>query len=220
MFDLKIRLASASPRRRELLGWTGIPFEVTAADVDETPEPGETPADYVLRLAQKKGSACVCGEDGWFVLAADTTVSDGTEILGKPTDPQDARRMLEMLRGNTHAVHTAIALINPDGWIFSDLCTSPVTMREYNDDEMEAYITSGDPLDKAGAYAIQNEEFHPVENFQGCIASVMGLPLCHMMRTLERAGISAPKKIPFICQSHFQYRCPISKTILSGENVG
>jgi septum formation protein len=93
-------------------------------------------------------------------------------------------------------------------------------MRPYSDEEIDVYVASGDPLDKAGAYAIQHADFHPVENFSGCYASVMGLPLCHLVRTLCKMGIAPPADVPAACQAHLQYTCPISAAILRGETIG
>ncbi len=149
-------LASNSPRRRQLLAITGWDFNVSAADVDESQYPhGESPTDYVLRLAETKARA-IKADDDQIVLAADTTVVDGSDILSKPTDDVDAIAMLKRLRGHTHQVYTGIALLRlSDGLLLKDLCITDVSMRDYSDDEIFAYVQTGDPLDKAGAYAIQ-----------------------------------------------------------------
>ncbi len=107
-----------------------------------------------------------------------------------------------------------------DEQLITDLCVTDVPMRNYSDEEIEAYVLSGDPLDKAGAYAIQHREFHPVENMKGCYASVMGLPLCHLIRVLQRMGVYPGADIPAACQSLLQYQCPVSPAILRGELVG
>jgi MAF protein len=190
-------LASNSPRRRQLLALSGWDFIPRPADIDETPLDGEDPAAYVLRLAELKArkTASTVPAAG-IVLAADTAVvspQDGSnpeEILGKPRDTAEAAEMLHRLRGRLHRVYTAIAAMrSPDGEVLTDLCVSWVPMRSYTDEEIDAYTASGDPLDKAGAYAIQNQAFHPVEDFTGCTASVMGLPLCHTAHLLGRLGV-------------------------------
>lgn len=217
-----ILLASQSPRRRELLSCTGLGFDVTSADVDESILPDEKPADYVLRLAESKARASARdAEDAQVVIGSDTAVVDADQILGKPRDAREAEAMLLQLRGRTHQVYTAIAIFRPDdGMLETDLCISDVPMREYNDAEMDTYIQSGDPLDKAGGYAIQHAGFHPVESFSGCFASVMGLPICHTARALEKAGVTVSADMPQLCQSSLNYDCTISTAVLRGENLG
>jgi septum formation protein len=216
-------LASTSPRRRELFALAGWSFETKPASIDETPLPGEIPADYVLRLAVTKARE-VAGQaqSDQLVLAADTIVADGDTLLGKPVDARQAAAMLVRLHGRVHQVYTAIALLDPaSGALMSDLCVSQVPMRAYSYAEMEAYIATGDPLDKAGAYAIQHAGFHPVEKFAGCFASVMGLPLCHIARTLQKMGVNPNgRDVAQACQAHLGYICPIFKAVLNGENVG
>lgn len=218
----RLILASNSPRRRQMITWLGWAHRVQAADIDETPRPGEPPADYVQRLAVEKCRAVAARcEAGDVVIAADTTVADGRELLGKPEDPADARRMLKQLRGRAHQVLSAVALSCDGGQTTRvEVCISTVTMRAYSDTELEAYIASGDPLDKAGAYAIQNVEFHPVSAFGGCFASVTGLPLCHLLRALRQLGFEPPADVPTTCQNFYAYACPISAAVLRGEAVG
>jgi MAF protein len=213
-FVMKVILASNSPRRRQLLGLTGLDFKVIAADVDETPLKDETPTDYVLRLAVLKALAVASQvEQDALVVAADTTVVDGGQILGKPLDNQDAESMLKQLRGRIHEVFTAIA-ITRSGKLDTDLCGTNVPMREYSDEEVQVYIDTGDPLDKAGAYAIQHPGFHPVSQLQGCYANVVGLPLCHLTRALQRADIILDIEIAHACQETLNYECPIFESIL------
>jgi len=211
-------LASNSPRRRQLLAETGWQFTVSAVDIDESPLPAEAPAGYVTRLAHAKGLArAKTLAPGSWVLAADTIVADGDHLLGKPAGPVAARSMLCQLRGRTHQVFTALALIETGSdRAFVDLCQADVPMRAYSDAEIETYIAGGDPLDKAGAYAIQHTGFHPVENFQGCFACVMGLPLCHLVRTLNHLDFPPPHDVPNACQAHLQYVCPVYPAILRG----
>ena len=204
-------LASNSPRRRELLALGGWPFQVRAVQVDESAWAGETPAEYVRRLAQNKAQAAahLAGADE-MVVAADTTVVDGDVILGKPADALEATAMLRRLRGHTHQVYSAVALLRmADRLLLSDVCTTQVPMRWYSDEEISAYVASGDPLDKAGAYAIQNRGFKPVLALSGCFANVMGLPLCHLGRLLLQAGVASPSDLPLACQDSLDYACDV-----------
>jgi MAF protein len=209
-------LASNSPRRRELLGLLGWPFRVAAASIDETPLPGEQAQDYVLRLARDKARAVAARVDAGslgtnsLVLAADTTVVDGGVILGKPADELEAESMLRRLRGGTHQVYTALAALHTsDGMLLTELCATDVPMRTYSDEEIRDYIASGDPLDKAGAYAIQHAGFHPVVGLSGCFANVMGLPLCHLLRLLRRFGLEPEGDLPSACQAKIEYDCKV-----------
>jgi len=206
-------LASNSPRRKELLQFGGWNFVVRAADIDESVAMGETPDEYVRRLAEHKAQRCLkqlsaIERAEAVILAADTTVVDSRdgldgagesgpypqfEILGKPADAAEAERMLRRLRGRTHQVLTGIAVLRGrDGLGCSETVATDVPMRNYSDAEMQAYIRSGDPLDKAGAYGIQHPEFHPVERMLGCYPNVMGLPVCRVARLLADLGLPAP----------------------------
>lgn len=209
-------LASQSPRRHELLTVIGWEFNVAPAEVDETVRSGERPHEYVLRLAQAKATAVSdLAGPGWLVVGSDTAVVDGAEILGKPADEGDAAEMLRRLRGRSHQVYSAIAVHQIDtGVIHSDVCVTEVPMRAYLDEEISTYVTTGDPLDKAGAYAIQHRGFRPVEKLSGCFANVMGLPLCHLVRTIRKFGYSPEIDVPNRCQELIQYQCPVYGTIL------
>ncbi len=210
-------LASNSPRRRQLLSLAGWQFGASAADVDESEYPNELPADYVLRLAETKARAIQADADQ-IILAADTTVVDGMDILGKPKDSEEATAMLTRLRGHTHQVYTGIALLRPsDGLLLKDLCVTDVPMRDYSDEEIHAYVATGDPLDKAGAYAIQHPEFHPVGNLDGCYASVMGLPMCHVILLLRKMGIQPNADVFAGCETLLEYQCPVSDALLIGD---
>jgi MAF protein len=210
-------LASNSPRRRQLLALTGLPFIVSAADVDESTRSNESPANYVLRLAETKARAIQADADQ-IILAADTTVVDGLDILGKPQDDAEAIAMLRRLRGHTHQVYTGVALLRArDGLLLNDLCVTDVPMRDYSDEEIRAYVGTGDPLDKAGAYAIQHPDFHPVGSMEGCYASVMGLPLCHVLRMLRKMDVTPNADVPMNCQRLLEYECPVYASILNGE---
>lgn len=213
----EIALASNSPRRRQLLALADWNFIVSVADIDESVRENESPADYVLRLAETKARAIAHGMDAdRIVLAADTTVVDGRDILGKPGDDAEAFDMLTRLRGRTHQVYTGIALLRAgDGSLLTDLCVTDVPMRNYSDEEIREYIASGDPFDKAGAYAIQHAEFHPVENLSGCFASVMGLPLCHVTRLLRKMNVNPNADVPAHCQKYLKYDCPVYESVLN-----
>jgi MAF protein len=213
----EIALASNSPRRRALLALTKWNFIVSVANVDESLLENESPAEYVLRLAEAKARAIKTAAHR-IVLAADTTVADGRDILGKPNDDAEAFERLSRLRGRTHRVYTGIALLRAsDGLLLTDLCLTDVPMRNYTDEEIRNYIASRDPFDKAGAYAIQHAGFHPVENLSGCFASVMGLPLCHVTRLLRKMDASPNADVPANCQKYLEYECPVYERILSGE---
>ena len=214
MVDETILLASNSPRRRELLALGGWSFYVQPADVDETPVAGEAPAGYVLRLAECKARAAAGLGETQIVLAADTTVVDNGTILGKPRHATDARQMLLRLRGRTHQVLTALAVLyQPNGRLLTDLCVTDVPMRAYTDSEIDHYVASGDPMDKAGAYAIQHNGFHPVEALAGCYANVVGLPLCHLASMLFKLGLPVHADLPQSCQAALGYECPVYQQV-------
>ena len=215
-------LASNSPRRKELMALGNWTFTSCVSDVDETPKSGEPAAEYVLRLAEAKARAA-SSEPGphQYIVAADTAVVDGDTLLGKPKDEPAAIEMLRSLRGHTHQVYTGLALLDLQSTqLLKDLCITHVPMRSYSDHEIRAYVQSGDPFDKAGAYAIQHGPFHPVENLNGCYASVMGLPLCHLLRLLTPIQAASQADLPTRCQTHLNYACPVSSAILGGEQVG
>jgi len=216
-----IILASNSPRRKELLALSGLPFLILPVNIDESPLPDEDPQVCVRRLAETKAkTAASLVENMGFpanqlILASDTIVVMDQKILGKPIDEKQAEEMLVALRGKTHQVLTAISfsLAHSDE-IVTDLCSTDVPMRVYTNDEIQAYIATGDPMDKAGAYAIQHPGFHPVSQMTGCYASVMGLPLCHLHRSLLKFGIRIEEDIAAACQAHLTYDCPVFQSIL------
>jgi septum formation protein len=183
-------LASASPRRRELLTALGLAFEVRASDVDEVSDETD-PTALVRELALRKARALASKADpNDVVLGADTIVVLDGAILGKPRDAADATAMLGALRGRQNEVVTGVAVCANDEDIV-DAVTSRVTMREYAAAEVALYVAGGSPLDKAGAYAIQDTAFAPVADCDGCECSVMGLPLWTVARMLTRAGVRA-----------------------------
>jgi len=183
-------LASASPRRRELMALSGLEFEVIPAAVPEVPQPGEGAGDYVQRLSQDKAVAAAAkAPASALVIAADTEVVFEQQIIGKPTDAAHAAALLRQLRGRTHLVLTGLTLLDTaTGQRLTDLVSARVPMRDYADAEIEAYVATGNPLDKAGAYAIQFGPFQPVDlaSFQDCFANVMGLPVCRLLRLVRR----------------------------------
>jgi septum formation protein len=214
-------LASASPRRRELIKLLGLPVATTAADIDEVPLPGERADEMARRLSVEKARAASSGillPASCILLASDTVVSLDGEPLGKPRDAAEARSMLQRLRNRTHQVYTGLALIDTDtDRLVTDLADSAVRMRDYSDEEIEAYIASGDPFDKAGAYAIQHDGFHPADRFDHCFANVMGLPLCHVVRALRQLGVEPINEVPVECQSYLNYQCPVFGKILTSD---
>jgi len=216
-------LASTSPRRRELLALGGWVFTLRPVEAIEIPQAGENPADFVRRMSQVKAQSAAAGlGPGVFVIGADTVVALDGRIIGKPADGREALKILGQLRGRTHDVLTGLTVIDTTTHqTYTDLVRSPVPMRAYSDDEIKAYVASGDPLDKAGAYAIQHPEFQPVdrERFADCFANVMGLPLCHLLRRLRRLGVEPvnARSVPEMCQTFLAYNCPVSEMILSQE---
>jgi septum formation protein len=184
-----LRLASASPRRRQLLDLIGVPQVVTPADIDETPRPGERADHYVMRLAREKADAVWQKQRDLPVLGSDTTVTIGEQILGKPESEADAVAMLGTLSGRTHQVHTGIALRMPDGREFMGISTSQVQFAHLEEAQMRAYWASGEPQGKAGAYAIQGLGAVFVSHISGSYTGVMGLPLYETAEMLRAAGI-------------------------------
>jgi septum formation protein len=190
---MRLVLASASPRRRELLDTIGLGFEKRPVDLDEAAVAGRLPpGDAALAVATAKARA-TDGAAGTVVLAADTMVVLDGSILGKPVDAADAERMLAALGGRTHTVVTGVTVRAPDSeWTAA--VESEVRMRAYRAAEIAAYVASGGGRDKAGSYGIQDEPFVPVEAIEGCYCNVMGLPLWTAYRLLREAGCTAPRR--------------------------
>jgi septum formation protein len=196
-------LASSSPRRRELLAKAapGLSYTIVKPDIDESQQPHEPPLHYVQRLAREKADAVAAQIQEGSILAADTVVilaadtigiDEQGEILGKPAAPDDAREMLQRLRDRAHVVCTAFCVLRKSSERTerrANVVKTVVTMRAYTDAEIEAYIATGDPFDKAGAYAIQNEGFHPVALIQGSYSNVVGLPVDEVRAALIEMGI-------------------------------
>ncbi len=183
----RLILASASPRRHELLVALDVAFEVIPADVDETTSEPD-PRRMAEGLALRKARAVATDHPDAVVLGFDTVVTIDGALLGKPEDDADARRMLALLRGRTHEVVTGVAVIAP-AITAADHVVSDVTMREYTDAEVGAWVASGEAADKAGSYASQDPTFAPVSHLEGCTCSVIGLPLWTARRLLRLAGI-------------------------------
>ena len=183
-------LASASPRRRELLAQVGLEFQVVPAHIDETRREAEDPSAYVQRLAREKAEVIHAIHPAAFVLGADTTVEIGGHALEKPADRADAERMLRGLSGRTHHVHTGIALISPHGRR-TQLETTTVTFSAIDEAELQHYLDSGEPYDKAGAYGIQGYAARWIPRIDGDYFNVMGLPLAATMRLLRELGYKA-----------------------------
>lgn len=208
-------LASSSPRRQQLIELFGIEFQIQPAEVDESLSENETPQDYVARLARSKVmSISTKNSPGQIVIAADTAVVDKQQILGKPKNALVAAEMLRNLSGRRHFVMTGLAGRDAaSGLVISDLCTTEVQMREFLNSEINDYIASGDPMDKAGAYAIQNTGFNPVEEISGCYANVVGLPMCHLAAMLTEFQIDIPEDITQGCRSPQGYSCRLIEII-------
>lgn len=184
--------------------------------IDEDEHLSAKPATYVLYTARSKAETIArtvrAGESGRveaLIIAADTTVALGQEILGKPADAAEARRMLVALRGRTHEVHTALYILHAGtGAERHAVHTAAVTMRPYSDAEIGAYIATGDPFDKAGAYAVQHPLFRPVERLRGCYLGVMGLSLCELIPLLVASAVPCQLRSADLLAAHDGYPCP------------
>jgi septum formation protein len=183
--EKRLILASASPRRRELLAQAGFAFDVQAADMDESRKAGEAPEDYVRRLATEKATAVAKKNPDAIVLGADTTVVLNHGVLNKPRDAADAERMLRALSGRTHHVHTGVAAVARDA-VYSHVETTAVTFRAITEHELHAYLDGGDAMDKAGAYGIQGYAARWVPRIEGDYFNVVGLPLSAVVNLLMK----------------------------------
>jgi septum formation protein len=182
-------LASSSPRRQELLRQAGIPFQVHAADINEDQIAGEDPREYAMRLAREKAQAVAAHYSQSYILGADTIVVVHGEVLGKPKDHADAKRMLRMLSARVHEVITAVSLVAPDARAETRACTTKVYFRELTEDEIQQYVASGEPMDKAGAYAIQGGASRWTDRIEGEWSNVVGLPLSLVTDLLRTYGL-------------------------------
>ena len=186
---MRLVLASASPRRAELLTSAGFTFDVAAADVDETPRSGEEPGEYALRVARDKARTIAAARPGPApILAADTVVVAAGQILGKPSDDGDAKRMLRLLSGSVHDVLTAIVFISSAGEA-ADVVTTRVRFVALTEDEIDWYVGTGEPSGKAGAYAIQGHGARFVDWIEGSWSNVVGLPVAPVYRLLRESGM-------------------------------
>mgnify|MGYP001489665219 CR=1 FL=1 len=189
MPESRIILASASPRRAELLDSAGIRFQVVPGHIDESPLPAEQPIDHVLRLAAQKAREVAVREDGDLFIGADTIVLCNGEIMGKPSDTADAERMLRKLSGVAHSVITGYAVYGKrSDTLRCRSIETKVFFKNLTDAEIRNYVATGCPMDKAGAYAIQGGAAHMVERIEGSYTNVVGLPLCEVMETLREMG--------------------------------
>lgn len=184
----KLILASRSPRRLELLGSLGLSFEVSPSQVDEHTDLEKTPEQNAVGIARDKARWVAGKNPGSYVLGADTLVVLGQEIIGQPADEEDAFAILTRLRGKQHRVITGMVLIAPDGQEEEAAVSSPVAIKNASDDEIRSYIATGEPMDKAGAYAIQGEGSFLVASWEGSYTNIVGLPLETLSGILERAG--------------------------------
>ena len=188
-----LTLASASPRRRELMDLLGLEFAITPADLDEDSLLGESPVEMVERLSRQKALAVAAGMESGLVIGADSTVVFEVQAVGKPVDDDDARRMLRMLSGTTHHVSTGITVVDAaSGQILSDAMTSQISLRYLTDQEIDASIASGVPRDKAGAYAVQDTDLRPAADWEGCYNNIVGLPICRLLEMLQELGYQLP----------------------------
>jgi septum formation protein len=187
---MKLILASASPRRAEILRDAGISFSVLSSAIDETPVPGETPQQLVQRLANAKAELVVARSVGpAIILAADTEVVLESQTLGKPRSANDARRMLEMLSGRTHSVVTGVSLVRlPEMDRRQFVENTNVHFQKLSQDEISRYLSTGEPFDKAGAYAIQGRAGRYIPRIEGCYFNVVGLPLARVVAELHELG--------------------------------
>ncbi|HEY8832195.1 MAG TPA: Maf family protein [Gemmatimonadaceae bacterium] len=188
MSECRVVLASASPRRRQLLDLIGIAHEVRPADIDESLRPRETPRRHAERLAREKASAIARRDPDLITIAADTIVVVNRKVLGKPRDASDAARMLALLSGREHVVTTAVA-VSRGKKLRSAVEEVRVKFRRLRDDEIEAYIATGEPMDKAGAYGIQGYGATIVERIEGDYFAVMGLPIVRLVGLLRDVGV-------------------------------
>ncbi len=186
----KLILASGSPRRSELLQQAGLEFEIIVPDIDESPLPGEAPDAFVCRTAREKAESI--SADGAVILAADTAVVDGDHILGKPTDAQDAAAMLRSLSGRTHEVMTGVCIRFPDRTECFHIETR-VTFRPLSEEEIIDYVSTEEPMDKAGAYAIQGGAAKMVRRIEGSYSNVVGLPLCEVVEAVESRKVEGQR---------------------------
>jgi septum formation protein len=187
---MKFILASSSPRRRELLASIGVDFDVMPSNVPEIHRPGEAPEEYVARLSRDKAGALAAEHPARWVIAADTTVFLGDRLLEKPADGDDAKRMLAAIAGRTHVVYTGVTLQNAgSGYCDTRVAESEVRILPLSEAEIAWYVSTGEPLDKAGAYAAQGIGAIFIDSIHGSYSNVVGLPLALLYQMLRKAGM-------------------------------
>ena len=218
----KLLLASRSPRRKELLRLLGMPFQVVVPDIREDDRPDEDGAVQACALAARKALTVARQSPADLVIAADTLVVLENQAMGKPPDAGSAIAMLRALRGREHSVISGLAVVGPgNAEVAAQAVETTVWMREYRDEEIADYIARGEPFDKAGAYAIQDWRFHPVDRIEGCYANVMGLPLCHLFAMLAPQGLVPTPSLagPWrACERHLERTCGVAEGILAAIN--
>jgi septum formation protein len=200
-------LASASPRRQALINHFGLPVEIASSDDSEEIEPGATPLEMVSMLALRKARRIAERYPESVVLGADTTVEIDGQILNKPESSADAGRMLRLLRGREHQVHTGLAVVGRDRFVNTSVTASAVRMRAFSDHELASYLATGESLDKAGGYGIQGAAGDIVDSVVGCYTNVVGLPLCTVARLLISARVQVTASVP-TCAFRGSRRCP------------
>jgi len=217
----RLVLASGSPRRRELLQLLGLPFQVVVPQTIEGAVQCSDAATQASVLAEMKALSAAAQGQGGIIVAADTLVVLRGRVIGKPTDAASARDTLVALRRGEHQVVTGMAVILPGASApILQAVESRVWMRQYGDEEIARYIDRGEPFDKAGAYAIQDPEFDPVERIEGCYANVMGLPLCHVFATLRDVASLHSLSPVASCESYTRRRCFVAGGILEAGTHG
>ena len=188
--SVRFILASSSPRRRELLGSIGVDFEVIPSHIPEERGEGETPEEYVARLSREKAHAIAAKHPDRWIIAADTTVALDDLVLEKPIDPEDAKRMLKTIAGKTHVVYTGVTLLNvAKQWQETRVAESEVRMLPLDARDIDWYVATGEPLDKAGAYAVQGIGAMFIDSIHGSYTNVVGLPLATLFQMMRKAGI-------------------------------
>lgn len=204
----KIILASGSPRRKELLSTLEIPFEVITSGVSEEVNPTLDPVEMVKVLAKMKATAIAKKVQEGLVIGSDTTIAFEGSTLGKPASQENAKRMLEMLRNKKHQVISGIAIIDSSNMqIEAGTVTTSIRMRNYSDQEVNDYIATGEPMDKAGSYAIQGKGSSLVAEIDGCYNNVVGFPLCELVKLLEKFGVLANSR-DSVCKLPSGDACP------------
>jgi septum formation protein len=217
---INLILASQSPRRHKLIQLLNLPVTCIAANVDESQITLSNPKTNVIETARLKCHAIAASPNvsrNTWILGVDTTVALEDQMLNKPADEMSARMMLQSLRARDHFVHSGFVLLNPTtGQEIEDVHSARVLMRGYSDAEIDAYIATGDPMDKAGGYAIQHAHFKPVVELSGCFMGVVGLSICHLIQVMRINGIKLELDITAIYNAHAPYfRCPLFPKIQS-----